>query len=128
MLTYSQEFVRDLSLASLRTWRHELERDLKAGWVEPLRTAGVEFRCTMIEGDSPAQTLVEVAERENVDIIVIGARGHANLAERLLGGVTYRLSHRASRPVIVVPPQWRADRPSRAAPTSNSSATLPRRS
>jgi nucleotide-binding universal stress UspA family protein len=37
---------------------------------------------------------------------VVGARGHGNLCERVLGGVTYRLSHRARHPVVVVPPEW----------------------
>ncbi len=106
VLTYSHEFNRDLSISSLRTWRRDLERDLKTRWVEPLQTAGVEFRCMIVEGDSGAQALVDVADREAVDVIVVGSRGHANLSERVLGGMAYRLSHRASQPVVVVPPGW----------------------
>jgi nucleotide-binding universal stress UspA family protein len=42
-------------------------------------------------------------------MIVVGAQGHGNLAERVLGGVSYRLAHRAHQPVVIVPPGWSAD-------------------
>jgi nucleotide-binding universal stress UspA family protein len=106
VLTYNQEFVRDLSLASLRTWRRELEHDLRTRWVDPLTQAGVTFRTEIVEGDAPAQCLLEIADREHADLVVVGARGHGNLSERVLGGVTYRLSHRARQAVVVVPPLW----------------------
>jgi nucleotide-binding universal stress UspA family protein len=106
VLTYNQEFLRDLSLASLRTWRRELEHEFKTRWVEPLTQAEITFRTELVEGDAPAQCLLEVADREHADLVVVGAHGHGNLSERVLGGVTYRLSHRARQPVVVVPPLW----------------------
>src|SRR6476661_7150301 len=58
VLTYNEEFVRDLSLDTLRTWRRDLRRDLETAWTEPLRAAGVGYRCLLVEDDSPAAGLL----------------------------------------------------------------------
>jgi nucleotide-binding universal stress UspA family protein len=106
VLTYNREFVSDLTLDTLRTWRRDLERDLAGRWTEPLRDAAVRHRTVLTEADSPAGGLVQVAEREGVDLLVVGAKGHGNLAGRVLGGVSYRLAHHASQPVVIVPAGW----------------------
>ena len=108
VLTYDGEFLRDLTLDTIRTWRRELEHDVKTSWVVPLREAGIAYRCIVVESDSPATGLLEAADRERVDLLVVGAQGHGNLAGRVLGGVSYRLAHRARQPVVVVPPDWSA--------------------
>ena len=40
------------------------------------------------------------------DLLIVGAKGHGGLADRVLGGVSYRVAHRARQPVVVVPPDW----------------------
>jgi nucleotide-binding universal stress UspA family protein len=106
VLTYNREFARDLTLDTMRTWRRDLERDLEGAWTEPLRHAGVQHRSLLTEAGSPATGLVEVAESEGVDLLVVGAKGHGNLAGRVLGGVSYRTAHHASQPVVIVPAGW----------------------
>lgn len=103
VLTYNQEFVRDLSLDTLRTWRRDLRRDLETAWTDPLRAAGVGYRCLVVEDDSPAAGLLAVAAREQADIFVVGTRGRGKMTGRVLGGVSYRLLHHADQPVVVVP-------------------------
>ena len=66
----------------------------------------VHHRCTVIEDESPATGLIHVADREQSDVIVFGANGHSTLAGRVLGSTSYSLTHRARRPVIVVPATW----------------------
>jgi nucleotide-binding universal stress UspA family protein len=110
VLTYDHELVHDLTLDTMRTWRKELQLDLETRWVEPLRAGDVDHRCIVVEGGSPAAALVEVAEREGVDLVIVGAKGRGNLAGRVLGGVSYRLAHRARQPVVVVPPDWQPRR------------------
>jgi nucleotide-binding universal stress UspA family protein len=55
-------------------------------------------------GGHPARRLAELAERIDADLIVVGSRGHAPLAEVVLGSVTQQLLHEAKRPVLAVPP------------------------
>ncbi|MGQ0434341.1 MAG: universal stress protein [Microthrixaceae bacterium] len=106
VLTYNHEFVRDLTPDTMHTWRRDLQHDLETGWVEPLLARGVEHRCLLLEGDSPAAGLLEAVESEDADVLIVGANGHGNLAERMLGGVSYRVTHRSPQPVIVVPADW----------------------
>jgi len=112
VLTYDREFERDLTIDTMRNWRRELNRDLKGLWTEPLRSALVRFRSVLVEASSPTEGLLDVAHQEQADLIVVGARGHGSLAGRVMGGVSYRLAHRATQPVVVVPPLWsRSDTP-----------------
>ena len=108
VLTYSREFIHDVMPETMRTWRRELESDLRTRWVEPLVAAGVEHRAVVIEGESPAAALLELADGEHADVLIVGAKGHGGLADRVLGGVSYRVTHRAHQPVVVVPPDWSA--------------------
>jgi nucleotide-binding universal stress UspA family protein len=65
----------------------------------------VQIRAIMLGG--PAQAIEEIAEEAGADLIVVGTRGHSPLTGLLLGSVTQRLLHIASRPVLVVPPAER---------------------
>ena len=44
----------------------------------------------------------EVAEREAVDLVVVGRRGLGGLTELILGSVSHAIVHRVRRPVAVV--------------------------
>lgn len=107
VLTYSHEFVRDLSIETMTNWRRELTHELSTRWVAPLIEHGVPHRCAVVEDESPAAGLIHAADREQSDLIVVGARGHSSFAGRVLGSTSYSLTHRARRPVIVVPATWR---------------------
>lgn len=72
-------------------------------WCRPLHDAGIRYRLCFVE-ESPAHALVHCAEREHADLVVLGAHGHANLADRLLGSTSYSVSHAAPCPVLIVPP------------------------
>jgi nucleotide-binding universal stress UspA family protein len=37
---------------------------------------------------------------------MLGRHGRGNLADRLLGATTYTVTHRASTPVAIIPPDW----------------------
>lgn len=106
VLTYSTEFVRDLSLDTMTTWRRELGLELKGAWTATLRDTAVRHRCHLIEDDSVAGGLMKVAEAENADLIAVGAQGRGTIAGRVLGTTSYKLARRAGHPVVVVPPDW----------------------
>jgi nucleotide-binding universal stress UspA family protein len=52
---------------------------------------------------SPAAMLAESAERERLDLLVIGSRGYGPMRRVLLGGVSGRVIHTAPCPVLIVP-------------------------
>jgi nucleotide-binding universal stress UspA family protein len=93
-------------LGLVGSWRNELRRQLEEEWCSPLRSAGVPFRIQVARA-SAASALMAVADREDADLIVVGAHGHGGFEDRVLGGVSYKVSHRAHQPVVIVPPEAR---------------------
>jgi nucleotide-binding universal stress UspA family protein len=84
------------------TWRARLQSDFENKWCRPLKTAGVRYRA-MIEDGRPASVLLEVAEREKAELIVVGRRGRGEVAELLLGSVSHEVVLHSKRPVLLVP-------------------------
>jgi nucleotide-binding universal stress UspA family protein len=106
VLTYSHEFATDLSLATVTTWRRNLERDLAGQWTDAARAIGATVRTLIVEDESTAAGILAAAQREHADLVVLGAHGRGNLADRLLGATTYTVTHRARTPVVIIPPDW----------------------
>ena len=69
--------------------------------------ARVPYRSYVVE-ESAAHALVHVAEREHADLLVLGAHGHGSFTDRLLGSVSYSVSHAAPCPVVIIPAEARA--------------------
>jgi nucleotide-binding universal stress UspA family protein len=65
---------------------------------EPLETP---WRVIQEQGH-PVDAILDVAERENVDLIVLGSRGLRGVKELLLGSVSSGVLHHSSCPVLIV--------------------------
>lgn len=68
-----------------------------------LKEAGVEARLLLREGD-PAYEIVQVAQTEGYDLIVVGHRGLSPIKAFLLGSVSSRIVTHAPCSVLVVRP------------------------
>ncbi len=66
------------------------------------REEGIEIAATRVEQGDPAHTIVELAERENYDLIAMGTHGRSGFAHFLLGSVAEKVVRRAARPVLTV--------------------------
>jgi nucleotide-binding universal stress UspA family protein len=53
------------------------------------------------EGD-PAHVIIDVADEQSADLIVVGARGHSGLRRVMLGSVTGKLAHHAPKSLLIV--------------------------
>jgi nucleotide-binding universal stress UspA family protein len=49
-----------------------------------------------------AEEVLRTADKENIDTIVVGSRGISEAKMFLLGSVSYKVSHYATRPVVIV--------------------------
>ena len=109
VLSYYVEMRRDSSIETMTLWRKDLEGQLEGPWTSAARAPGVacRLRTRMVEGESASSGLMVVADEEDTDLIVVGSQGHGGIADRVLGGASYRLAHRAHQPVVVVPRDWR---------------------
>jgi nucleotide-binding universal stress UspA family protein len=71
-----------------------------------VRDAGIDCDTAVLEG-APHVEIVNQAEKENAELIVMGTHGRGGLASAILGSVTERVIHRATCPVLVVPDRKR---------------------
>ncbi len=67
----------------------------------PLRARGIEVRTTARAGD-PADAILDVAEEDHADLIVVGNRGMTGAKRFLLGSVPNKISHNAPCSVLIV--------------------------
>jgi nucleotide-binding universal stress UspA family protein len=63
--------------------------------------AGFTVQKHVREGD-PAHVIIDVAEEQRVDLIVVGARGHSGLRRVMLGSVAGKLAHHAPKSLLIV--------------------------
>ena len=57
---------------------------------------------TVVETGHAASRIIERADEESYDTIVLGSHGRTNVSDALLGGVTEKIVRTASVPVVVV--------------------------
>lgn len=77
--------------------RQYLEDDVERG-----RQAGLTCVGEILHG-SPFQQIIEVANQKQVDLIVMGTRGHVGLKRFFLGSVAENVMRMATCPVLVTP-------------------------
>jgi nucleotide-binding universal stress UspA family protein len=81
--------------------RDEAERRLDEEWSEPLEVSGTPHRSLLLAG-SP-ETLLKLAEDEDVDLMVVGPRGHSRFDRLHVGSVAHHLARYTTRPLAIVP-------------------------
>jgi nucleotide-binding universal stress UspA family protein len=68
---------------------------------ETAEKAGIQTDTRLLDG-VPAEQILQLAEKEQFDLIVVGSRGLAGVKAFLLGSVSDKISHHAKRPVLIV--------------------------
>lgn len=72
-----------------------------AGIEEMGREAGVSVNTVLLQG-YPAQEILNFAEKNDIDLIVMGKHGNTGIDRFLLGGVTEKVLRHANSEVLVV--------------------------
>jgi nucleotide-binding universal stress UspA family protein len=67
-----------------------------------VRTKGVKNVHTTVEDGDAARRILECAERENADLIIVGSRGFSDLKGLLMGSVSHKVSELAKCTCITV--------------------------
>ena len=62
----------------------------------------------VVEFGAPPKNIVEIAQKENVDMIVMSTHGRTGIDHVILGSVTEKVVARAPCPVLVVPRRERS--------------------
>ena len=101
----AEPFLEWTPASSPQNWRRDVERDLEK-WTAPLRERGVQVDLVAQRDLYPADGLLGVAAARHADLVVIGARGTGGFTGLRVGGVALKVLHRATLPLVLVPPTW----------------------
>lgn len=122
-LTFEAELVLVHVVSALPTFRGNIapaapgfnmdmfQRDLIADWGQELEALAGELRAgdkekrvrTIIKEGDPGGNIVELAEKEDVDLVVIATHGRTGFARFVFGSVAEKVVRRSPRPVLVIP-------------------------
>jgi len=80
----------------------ELGERVTEGALTRARGAGVEAEVALVPKRASA-ALIELSERENARMIVVGTYGESPIKGAILGSTPHKLLHLSERPVLVVP-------------------------
>ncbi len=101
----------EVSQAEIDARRSE-DAELLHEWCALARESKVPFREVLLEGD-PREQLLGAAKAEEVDLVVVGARGTSGHRHALhIGSTTHHLIHHAMVPLAAIPPTAKAVWPS----------------
>lgn len=90
-------------LTDAEQWQHASEVILATEWAAPL-AALEDFHGVVTRGRPVAEAIVDLAEHDHADLVVVGARGVGGFSGLRIGGTALAVLHRASRPVVLTPP------------------------
>ena len=79
----------------------ELADKATAPTAKALRDQGFDVEVLVVRGD-PAQVVTELAREHDVDVIVMGTRGHSKIRQWFLGSTAERVVEHAPCPVMTV--------------------------
>ncbi len=80
---------------------HREHRQLH-GMAEELRARSLNAKALLIQGET-VMTIIQQAEKLNVDLIVVGSHEHGALYHFLLGDISQGVLNKSRRPVLVMP-------------------------
>ena len=79
----------------------EMGRNATTHALERATAAGVTAEIELVP-DKPASALLDVADRRDARMIIVGSYGESPLRGLLLGSTTYKVLNQSERPVLVV--------------------------
>ncbi len=91
------EVVRGQVAKELRDEHRHLQE-----YADQLREAGVDVKAILVQGPT-VETLLEMAEKQGSDLIIVGSHGRSMVGEMLMGSVSKGLIRAGRCPVTVVP-------------------------
>ena len=76
---------------------------------ENLRSEGLKVTAFLVHDGSTAKTVLEEAEKLDVNMIIVGSHGRGAAYQLILGSVSAGVIHKARCPVLVIPTRNHAD-------------------
>ena len=70
-----------------------------------LGSEGIKVKTESLEGNRPADTIIEYAQENGMDLIIIGTHGYTGLKKLFLGSVAFGVLNQSHIPVLLIRPE-----------------------
>jgi nucleotide-binding universal stress UspA family protein len=70
-----------------------------------LGSEGIKVKTESLEGNRPADTITEYAQKKGMDLIIIGTHGRTGLKKLMMGSVAFGVLHQSHIPVLLIRPE-----------------------
>jgi nucleotide-binding universal stress UspA family protein len=66
------------------------------------RKYNLEYETVLLKGHSVASVILEYDEKNKIELIVIGSRGHGRIKTAILGSVSHHVFNHTKKPILVI--------------------------
>jgi nucleotide-binding universal stress UspA family protein len=70
-----------------------------------LSSKGIKVKTESLEGNRPADTITEYAQKKGMDMIIITTHGYTGLKKLMVGSVAFGVLHQSHIPVLLIRPE-----------------------
>jgi nucleotide-binding universal stress UspA family protein len=96
---------RGIDLQAIREPLFIASRKYLADIESRLGSEGIKVKTESLEGNRPADTITEYAQKKGIDMIIIGTHGITGLKKLMLGSVAFAVLHQSHIPVLLIRPE-----------------------
>jgi nucleotide-binding universal stress UspA family protein len=96
---------QDIDLSAIRKPLFIASRKYLADIESQLVSKGINVKTESLEGNRPADTITEYAQKKGMDMIIIGTHGYTGLKKLMLGSVAFGVLHQSHIPVLLIRPE-----------------------
>jgi len=101
----SDQYPKGIDINAIREPLFIASRKYLADIESRLVSEGIEVKTESLEGNRPADTITEYAQKEGMDMIIIGTHGYTGLKKLMFGSVALGVLHESHVPVLLIRPE-----------------------
>ena len=101
----SDQYPKGFDLNAIREPLFTASRKYLADMESRLGSEGIKVKTESLEGNRPADTITEYAQKKGMDMIIIGTHGYTGLKKLMLGSVAFSVLHQSHVPVLLIRPE-----------------------
>ena len=96
---------KPIDINAIREPLFNASRKYLADMESQLASEGIKVKTESVEGNRPADTITEYAQKKGMDMIIIATHGYTGLKRLMLGSVAFGVLHQSHIPVLLIRPE-----------------------
>ena len=101
----SEQYHKGIDINAIREPLFTASRKYLADIESRLVSEGIKVKMESLEGNRPADTITEYAQKKAMDMIIIGTHGYTGLKKLMVGSVAFGVLHQSHIPVLLIRPE-----------------------